>query len=93
MRNNNNIINYCNIIPAATKHNCKQVCKIKIHFSIYNCQITKLAPCGTDGRLLRNVNTFMLTCLQSVLPVSLEKLPKAETSISVFFSVSKQLLI
>ena len=48
--------------------------------------LKKLAPCGTDGRLLRNVNTFMLICLKSVLPVSVEKLPKAETSISVFFS-------
>ena len=37
----------------------------------------KLAPCGTDGRLL---------CLQSVFPVSVEKLPKAETSISMVFS-------
>ena len=43
----------------------------------------KLAPYGTDGRLLR--------CLQSVLPVSVEMLPKAETSFYGFFSVSKQL--
>ena len=37
----------------------------------------KLAPYGTDGRLLQ--------CLQSVLPVSVEKLPKAETSFYGFF--------